>query len=43
LKPEEALSETQRRTTNQWYDHTLYGRLNDKQHGAIVVIMAAPA
>ena len=39
LKPEEALSETQRRTANQWYDHTLYSRLNDKQHGAIVVIM----
>jgi hypothetical protein len=39
LKPEEALSETQRRTANQWYDHTLYSRLNDKQHGAILVIM----
>jgi predicted phage terminase large subunit-like protein len=39
LKPEEALSETQRNTANQWYDHTLYSRLNDKRQGAIVTIM----
>jgi len=39
LKPEEALSETQRNATNEWYDHTLYSRLNDKQNGAIVIIM----
>jgi hypothetical protein len=31
LKPEEALSETQRRLTNEWYDHTLVSRLNDKK------------
>ena len=24
---------------NEWYDHTLYSRLNDKRHGAIVIIM----
>ena len=23
----------------EWYDHTLYSRLNDKRHGAIVIIM----
>src|SRR5438477_402321 len=39
LKPEEALSDTQRRSGNEWYDHTLYSRLNDKRHGAIVIIM----
>jgi hypothetical protein len=39
LKPEEALSDTQRHATNDWYDHTLYSRQNDKQRGAIVVIM----
>jgi predicted phage terminase large subunit-like protein len=39
LKPEEALSEAQRRTANDWFDHTLYSRLNDKRHGAIVIIM----
>src|SRR5437763_4064733 len=39
LKPEEALSDAQRKFANEWYDHTLYSRQNDKQHGAIVVIM----
>ena len=39
LKPEEALSDTQRLSGNEWYDHTLYTRLNDKRHGAIVIIM----
>ena len=39
LKPEEALSQAQRRAANEWYDHTLYSRLNDKLSGAIVLIM----
>jgi predicted phage terminase large subunit-like protein len=39
LKPEEALSDARRQATNEWYDHTLYSRQNDKRHGAIVVIM----
>ena len=39
LKPEEALSQTQRQAANEWYDHTLYSRLNDKLGGAIVLIM----
>src|SRR5205823_14219751 len=39
LKPEEALSDAQRQAANEWYDHTLYSRQNDKQHGAIVIIM----
>jgi predicted phage terminase large subunit-like protein len=39
LKPEEALSQTQREAANEWYDHTLYSRLNDKLSGAIVLIM----
>jgi predicted phage terminase large subunit-like protein len=39
LKPEEALSTAVRRTCNEWYDHTLYSRLNDKRHGRIVIIM----
>src|SRR5438105_12534548 len=39
LKPEEALSDAQRRGTNEWYDHTLYSRQNDKRRGAIVIIM----
>ena len=36
LKPEEALSDAQRQAANDWFDHTLYSRQNDKQHGAIV-------
>jgi predicted phage terminase large subunit-like protein len=39
LKPEEALSQTQRRAANEWFDHTLYSRLNDKENGAIILIM----
>src|SRR5712672_4474929 len=39
LKPEEALSEAQRRAANDWYDHTLYSRQNDKRRSAIVMIM----
>ncbi|HKM70371.1 MAG TPA: hypothetical protein VJX94_09980 [Stellaceae bacterium] len=39
LKPEEALSEAHRQGANEWFDHTLYSRLNDKQTGAIVLIM----
>jgi hypothetical protein len=39
LKPEEALSPAQRQAANEWFDHTLYSRLNDKRKGAIVLIM----
>jgi len=39
LKPEEALSQTQRQAANDWYDHTLYSRLNDNRTGAMILIM----
>jgi predicted phage terminase large subunit-like protein len=39
LKPEEALSDRLRQNANEWYDHTLYSRLNDKKAGAIVLVM----
>src|SRR5499427_7500671 len=39
LKPEEALSDTLRKAVNEWYDHTLYSRQNDKRRAAIVIIM----
>ena len=39
LKPDEALSETQRKAVNDWYDHTLCSRLNDKRKGCIILIM----
>jgi predicted phage terminase large subunit-like protein len=29
----------QRRAANEWFDHTLYSRLNDKRSGAIVLVM----
>ena len=39
LKAEDALSETRRSAVNDWYDGTLYSRLDDKRKGAIIVIM----
>jgi predicted phage terminase large subunit-like protein len=39
LKPDEALSDTQRTSVNNWFDHTLYTRLNDKKTGRIIIIM----
>ena len=39
LKPDEALSETQRKAVNDWFDNTLLSRLNDKTNGCIIIIM----
>ncbi|MDG1287766.1 MAG: hypothetical protein P8P30_09435 [Rickettsiales bacterium] len=39
LKPTEAVSEAQRKHVNEWYDGTLYSRLNDKVNGCIIIIM----
>lgn len=39
MKPDEAASDTLRERANEWYDSTLYTRLNDKQRGCIIVIM----
>jgi len=39
LRPDEALSDVQRKTANEWFSHTLYSRLNDKRSGGIVIIM----
>jgi hypothetical protein len=39
LKPEEALSETQRKAANRWYDDTVVGRLNDKANSRIIITM----
>ena len=39
LKPSDAMSETRRVAANEWFDGTLYSRLNDKSRGAIVIIM----
>src|SRR5581483_2730328 len=39
LKPDEALSDTQRKAVNDWYDNTLLTRLDDKEKGCIIAIM----
>ena len=39
LKPVDAMSESRRAAVNQWFDGTLYSRLNDKTKGAIVIVM----
>lgn len=39
MKPQDALSETKRKNVNEWVEHTLYSRLNDKATGSIVVVM----
>jgi hypothetical protein len=39
LRPEEALSETQRPNVNRWFDNTLRSRLNDKTNGCIIIVM----
>jgi predicted phage terminase large subunit-like protein len=37
LKPSDAMSESRRVAANEWFDGTLYSRLNDKTRGAIVI------
>jgi hypothetical protein len=39
LKPDGALSDAERQSANDWFDHTVRSRLNDKKTGAIVIIM----
>ena len=39
LKPMDALSDANRKAVNDWFDSTLYSRLNDKQNGCIIIVM----
>ncbi len=39
MKPDDALSEVRRTAANEWFDNTLQSRLNNKETGAIIVIM----
>ena len=39
LKPTDAMSRSRRAAANEWFDSTLYSRLNDKAKGAIVIVM----
>jgi predicted phage terminase large subunit-like protein len=38
-KPSDAMSESRRLACNEWFDGTLYSRLNDKTKGVIVIVM----
>jgi predicted phage terminase large subunit-like protein len=39
LKPEDAMSEAKRSAVNEWFDRTLYSRLDDKRNDVIILIM----
>ncbi len=39
MKPADGLSETKRETVNQWFDSTLYSRLDSKSDDVIIIIM----
>jgi len=39
LKPDDAFSETRRNAVNEWYDHSLLSRLNNKGTGTIIIVM----
>lgn len=39
LKPIDAMSDSRRTAAKEWYDGTLYSRLNDKTRGTIIIIM----
>ena len=39
MKPEEADSDTQRKSVNRWFDNTLLSRLDDKALGAMIIVM----
>ena len=39
IKPGDAQSDARRNSANDWYDGTLYSRLNNKTEGAIILIM----
>jgi predicted phage terminase large subunit-like protein len=39
LKPDEALSDVQRTSVNNWFDHTLSSRLNSQRDSVIILIM----
>jgi predicted phage terminase large subunit-like protein len=39
LKADDALSDSRRRSVNEWYDNTLRSRLNSQEDGAIIIVM----
>ena len=39
LKADDALSESRRRSVNEWFDNTVRSRLNSQEKGAIILVM----
>jgi predicted phage terminase large subunit-like protein len=39
IKPQDAMSVVKRQAVKDWYDGTLYSRLNDKQNDVIILVM----
>jgi predicted phage terminase large subunit-like protein len=39
IKPEDAMSDNRRSSINEWYERTLYSRLDDKRNDVIILIM----
>jgi predicted phage terminase large subunit-like protein len=39
VKPDQALSDVERKKANDWFSHSLVSRLNNKSSGAIVIVM----
>ncbi len=39
IKPHDAMSDVKRSSVNEWFDRTLYSRLDDKRDDVIIVIM----
>jgi predicted phage terminase large subunit-like protein len=39
IKPEDAMSDSRRSAVNEWFDRTLYSRLDDKRNDVIILIM----
>ncbi len=39
IKPDQAISDVQRKGVNEWYANTLVSRMNDKAKGCIIIVM----
>ncbi len=39
IKPDKVMSEAERQRVNEWFDRTVYTRLNSKRDGVIIIVM----
>lgn len=39
IKPQDALSDVKRKKCNDWFDNTLFSRLDNKEEGCIIIVM----